>query len=76
MAARLPAVTPNAGVVDVILRDGRTLRLRPPRADDAQRLLDFFAGLSQQSLYQRFHGLPAVGPLELGNELPFLELAL
>jgi acetyl coenzyme A synthetase (ADP forming)-like protein len=46
--------------VDVILRDGRTLRLRPPREDDAAALLDFFRGLSERSLYLRFHGFPQV----------------
>jgi acetate---CoA ligase (ADP-forming) len=45
---------------DVILRDGSTLRLRPPRSVDVDLLVDFFAGLSERSLYQRFHGFPAV----------------
>jgi acetate---CoA ligase (ADP-forming) len=48
--------------VDVILRDGTTLRLRPPRAADEVALLSFFSGLSQQSLYLRFHGVASVGP--------------
>ncbi|HET9115831.1 MAG TPA: GNAT family N-acetyltransferase [Gaiellaceae bacterium] len=47
---------------DVILRDGSTLRLRPPVADDADALLEFFAGLSDESRYLRFHGFAAVGP--------------
>ncbi len=47
---------------DVILRDGRTLRLRPPGRDDAEALLAFFGGLSQRSLYLRFHGLPEISP--------------
>ena len=45
-----------AGAVDVILKDGGTLRLRPPTAGDEEALLEFFRGLSEQSLYQRFHG--------------------
>ncbi len=45
---------------DVILRDGRTLRLRPPGRDDAEALLAFFGDLSQRSLYLRFHGLPQI----------------
>jgi len=49
-------------VVDVIVRDGATLRLRPPRRDDGEALLDFFRALSQQSLYLRFHGFPSLGP--------------
>ncbi len=55
-------------VVDVILRDGRTLRLRPPRREDAEALLDFFRALSQRSLYLRFHGFPRLGP-ELVEQL-------
>jgi acetate---CoA ligase (ADP-forming) len=55
---------------DVILRDGSTLRLRPPARADADALLDFFRGLSERSLYLRFHGLPLLS-LELVE--PFLE---
>ena len=54
--------------VDVILRDGMTLRLRPPRREDAGELLDFFRDLSQRSLYLRFHGFPRLGP-ELVEQL-------
>ncbi|MGZ4393864.1 MAG: GNAT family N-acetyltransferase [Gaiellaceae bacterium] len=46
---------------DVILRDGSTLRLRPPHAADAEALLAFFADLSERSRYLRFHGLPELG---------------
>jgi acetate---CoA ligase (ADP-forming) len=55
----------RAGAVettDVILRDGSTLRLRPPVAEDACALVDFFAELSEHSRYLRFHGFPALGP--------------
>jgi acetate---CoA ligase (ADP-forming) len=48
--------------VDVILRDGGTLRLRPPTAADADALLGFYRALSRQSLHGRFHGLPHLGP--------------
>jgi acetate---CoA ligase (ADP-forming) len=47
---------------DVILRDGSTLRLRPPAAEDADALLEFFSTLSEHSRYLRFHGFPALGP--------------
>ena len=47
--------------LDVILRDGTTLRLRSPAPDDADALLEFFRGLSQESLYRRFHGFPELG---------------
>ena len=49
-------------VVDVILRDGSTLRLRPPVREDADAILEFFRALSEQSLYMRFHGFPSLGP--------------
>ena len=52
--------TPSAGAVDVILRDGATLRLRAPAAEDAGALAAFFAGLSERSLYLRFHGIRPV----------------
>jgi acetate---CoA ligase (ADP-forming) len=48
--------------VDVILRDGSTLRLRAPARNDAGALLDFFTGLSERSRYMRFHGSRAVDP--------------
>jgi acetyl coenzyme A synthetase (ADP forming)-like protein len=54
--------TVTAESVDVILRDGSTLRLRPPEREDAAALLEFFEGLSERSLYLRFHGFPTVGP--------------
>ena len=43
-------------VHDVLLRDGRTLRLRPPHATDVEAVLEFFSRLSERSFYQRFHG--------------------
>ena len=46
--------------VDVILREGSTLRLRAPEQADADTLVRFFAELSDQSLYRRFHGHPSV----------------
>jgi acetate---CoA ligase (ADP-forming) len=45
---------------DVILRDGTTVRLRPPSLDDADALLAFFDGLSPTSRRFRFHGLARV----------------
>jgi len=54
------ARSPLPSVADVILRDGGTLRLRPPGNEDADALLDFFSGLSERSFYLRFHGTPTV----------------
>jgi len=45
---------------DVILRDGSTLRLRAPVAEDRAGLETFFSGLSARSFYLRFHGLRPV----------------
>src|SRR5471032_183007 len=51
-SAPLPAVHPE----DVLLRDGSTLRLRPPHAGDVAALISFFEALSPDSRYLRFHG--------------------
>ena len=53
---------PVAEAVDVVLRDGGTLRLRPPRAADGHALRAFFEGLSDQSRYLRFHGFRRIEP--------------
>jgi acetate---CoA ligase (ADP-forming) len=47
---------PRTVTEDVVLRDGSTLRLRPPTAADEGRLVAFFEGLSSDSRYLRFHG--------------------
>lgn len=52
----------TAAARDVILRDGTTLRLRPPTAADTGALVSFFQGLSTRSRFLRFHGLAATGP--------------
>ena len=56
----LPSVSPDLES-DVILRDGTTVRLRPSHADDAGGALRFFEGLSAESLYNRFLGMPRLG---------------
>jgi len=43
-------------VRDVILRDGSTLRLRSPELGDVDEIEAFFAGLTLESRYRRFHG--------------------
>ena len=47
---------------DVVLRDGTTMRLRPPLRDDADRVIAFLEHLSDQSRYLRFHGYAKPGP--------------
>src|SRR6185437_2087629 len=59
-----------AGAVDVILRDGGTLRLQPPSASDTDEVLAFFAGLSPESRALRFHGVRRVEP---GIVEPYLD---
>ncbi len=54
------ARSPQSAAVDVILRDGATLRLRAPANEDAGALAAFFTGLSQESFYMRFHGIRRV----------------
>lgn len=39
---------------DVVLRNGRTLHIRPVKPEDRPTLLAFYAGLSRDSLYMRF----------------------
>jgi acetate---CoA ligase (ADP-forming) len=56
----IPERTVTPTVVDVVLRDGSTMRLRPPGREDAPLLLAFFGDLSDRSLYFRFHGHPSV----------------
>ena len=63
-------VAPQPFVRDVILRDGSTMRLRPPEAADGPALEAFFARLSERSRYLRFHGIPPSGPRLVQ---PFLE---
>jgi acetyl coenzyme A synthetase (ADP forming)-like protein len=65
-----PAAPPPApGCVDVILRDGGTLRLREPTAADGAALLAFFAGLSPTSRHFRFHGAYTAGDTFVGRYL-------
>ena len=47
---------------DVVLRDGTTMRLRPPTREDQARLIAFLEHLSDESRYLRFHGYAKPGP--------------
>jgi acetyl coenzyme A synthetase (ADP forming)-like protein len=46
---------------DVVLRDGSTMRLRPPTSEDEGALISFFESLSPESRYLRFHGATTIG---------------
>jgi acetate---CoA ligase (ADP-forming) len=48
---------PERNESDVVLKNGSTLHLRPVRPEDAPGLLEFFRGLSPESLYLRFLGV-------------------
>lgn len=39
---------------DVVLRNGRTLHIRPVKPEDRAQLLEFYGAMSQDSLYMRF----------------------
>jgi succinyl-CoA synthetase alpha subunit/GNAT superfamily N-acetyltransferase len=58
-----------APAMDVILRDGSTLRLRAPLQEDAGAVASFFGGLSRRSSYLRFHGLRPVDDELVGHFL-------
>jgi hypothetical protein len=64
-----PPISCSENVLDVILRDGSTLRLHPPASGDAQRLLAPFRGLSPESLHLRCHGMPGLTPGLVENVL-------
>ncbi|WP_408022559.1 bifunctional acetate--CoA ligase family protein/GNAT family N-acetyltransferase [Streptacidiphilus albus] len=48
------AAAPFHWEADIVLRDGGTARVRPIRPDDADRLVAFYAGVSDRSKYFRF----------------------
>jgi succinyl-CoA synthetase alpha subunit/RimJ/RimL family protein N-acetyltransferase len=47
-------VAPRHWEADVLLRDGRTAHIRAIRPDDAERLVEFYDRVSEQSKYFRF----------------------
>ena len=49
-------------VVDVVVRDGSTVSLRPAAEADVPALVAFLEALSAESRYQRFMGLPTLNP--------------
>jgi acetyltransferase len=53
---------------EIALRDGRRVRVRPIRPEDAEREVRFFAGLSERSRYHRFmQHLPELPPRMLAR---------
>ncbi len=47
-------------MTDVVVRDGSTVCVRQADQRDIPVLLKFLQSLSRQSLYYRFHGIPAL----------------
>lgn len=62
---------PAHRAVDVVLRDGSTVHIRPVTADDAQAVLEFFGRLSPNSLRMRFHG---ARHLSVSDVRPFVDV--
>ncbi len=56
MTPTVASPLPVAPAEDVLLKDGSTLRLRPPHPGDEAALIAFFEALSPDSRYLRFHG--------------------
>lgn len=54
MSPEPEAPYPQHLVSDVVLRDGSTVRVRPPRPDDVERVEDYLIGLSPESRRLRF----------------------
>ncbi len=50
----------TAGMRDVILRDGSTMRLATPTRGDRDAILELYRRLSTESLYSRFRGIPVL----------------
>jgi acyl-CoA synthetase (NDP forming)/RimJ/RimL family protein N-acetyltransferase len=53
-ASGTPAGYPARWEADVVMRDGTAAQLRPIRAEDAERLVAFYARVSDESKYLRF----------------------
>jgi RimJ/RimL family protein N-acetyltransferase len=53
-ATMTPDAYPGALESHLALRNGETLRIRPIRPDDEQRLVELYSRLSRQTAYQRF----------------------
>ena len=60
----------NDLLCDVVLRDGSTLPLRSARQDDIGALVTFFAGLSPESRYYRFFGVPNLDSARVASLIP------
>ena len=55
---------------DVVLRDGSTLPVRRARQEDLGGLVTFLTGLSPESRYYRFFGVPNLEPASVAGLIP------
>ncbi|HSV40973.1 MAG TPA: GNAT family N-acetyltransferase [Nocardioidaceae bacterium] len=57
---------PRQWEADVVLRDGRVAHLRPIRPEDADALVEFYEGVSDESRYLRFFSpMPRLSPRDV-----------
>ncbi len=61
--------TPSVDGVDVVLRDGSTVRLRPAKPSDEAAVRAMFGRLSTESLYARFFRIPKLPTLDVSGLL-------
>src|SRR5581483_10298849 len=54
------AAYPRDREVEIVLRDGSTVHVRPVRRDDRPAVRAFLAGLSEESIGFRFFGMPSL----------------
>src|SRR5689334_484490 len=54
------AAYPRDREVEIVLRDGSTVHVRPVRSDDRPAVRAFLAGLSEESIGFRFFGMPSL----------------
>ena len=66
-----PEGFPVHRVVDVALRDGATIRIRPAMEDDLGEVADLFHRMSRRSRRFRFHGIVQITP---DSVRPFVDL--
>ena len=68
---KYPKGFPVHRVVDVALRDGSTIKIRPAMEDDLGEVVDLFHRMSRRSRRFRFHGVVQVTP---DSVRPFVDL--
>ena len=70
------AVYPGEREVDVVLRDGSTVHVRPVRADDRPAIRSFLEAISPESIGFRFFGPPGLDWVTAGRSTSTTPTAL